>query len=90
MLDLLVSECRKQISSASAPAGKRCLEFGGSLLPPPGYGAILYWVLDAGGFLRAGLRKKGHGGMAVWAGGILGAVALNAKMRLTGRRPFAP
>ena len=78
------------ISSASAPAGKRCLEFGGSPLPQPGYGEILYWVLDAGGFLRAGLRKKGYGGMAVWAGGILGAVALNAKMRLTGRRPFAP
>ena len=77
------------ISSASAPAGRRCLELGGSERPRPGYGEILYWVLDAGGFLRAGLRKKGHGAMAAWTAGTLGAVVLNARMRLTGRRPFA-
>ena len=32
------------ISSASAPAGRRCLEFGGSEMPQPGYGEILYLV----------------------------------------------
>lgn len=77
------------ISSANAPAGKRCLEFGGSAMPQPGYGEILYWVLDASGFLRAGLKKKGHGGAASWFAGILGSVVLNARMRLGGRRPFS-
>jgi hypothetical protein len=59
-------------------------------MPQPGYGEVLYWVLDASGFLRAGLRKKGRSGVAAWTGGVLGAVALNVQMRLTGRRPFAP
>ncbi|NQV82259.1 MAG: hypothetical protein HQ494_00445 [Rhodospirillales bacterium] len=78
------------ISSANAPAGKRCLEFGASVMPQPGYGDILYWVLDASGFLRAGLTKKGHGGFAAFVGGLLGAVVLNARMRLGGQRPFSP
>jgi hypothetical protein len=77
------------ISSANAPAGKRCLEFGASAMPQPGYGEILYWVLDAGGFLRAGLKKKGYGGFAAFMGGLLGAVVLNARMRLGGQRPFS-
>ena len=78
------------ISSASEPAGRRCLEFGGSAMPQPDYGEILYWVIDASGFLRAGLKKKGRGGAAAWFGGHLGALALNAQMRLGGRRPYAP
>lgn len=78
------------ISSANAPAGKRCLEFGGARMPQPDYDQILYWVLDASRFLRAGFRKKGRGRTAAWFGGALGALALNAKMRLGGRRPFAP
>ncbi len=78
------------ISSASAPAGKRCLEFGASAMPQPGYGEILYWVLDASGFLRAGLKKKGWGGFAAFWGSLLGSVVLNARMRLGSMRPFAP
>lgn len=78
------------ISSANEPAGKRCLEFGGAKMPQPEYGQILYWVIDASGFLRAGLKKKGHGGAASWVGGVFGSVVLNAQMRLGGRRPFAP
>ena len=78
------------ISSASAPAGKRCLEFGASAMPQPGYGEILYWVLDASGFLRAGLKKKGWGGFMAFLGGLFGSVVLNARMRLSGQRPFAP
>ncbi|MFQ5765517.1 MAG: hypothetical protein ACE5GT_11360 [Rhodospirillales bacterium] len=78
------------ISSASAPAGRRCLEFGGQRMPQPDYDQILYWVLDASRFLRAGFRKKGRGPAAAWLGGAVGALALNARMRLGGRRPFAP
>ncbi len=77
------------ISSASPPAGKRCLEFGAAKLPQPGYDQILYWVLDGPGFARAGLRKKGTGGFAAWLAGGLGGAALNARLRLAGRRPFA-
>lgn len=77
------------ISSASAPAGRRCLEFGASRLPQPGYDQILYWVLDGGGFARAGLRKKGAGAAAAWLFGGIGGMALNARVRLAGRRPFA-
>jgi len=77
------------ISSANAPAGKRCLEFGASAMPQPDYEKILYWVLNASAFLRAGLTKKGCGGITASAGGLLGALALNAKMRLGGQRPFS-
>jgi hypothetical protein len=78
------------ISSASPPAGRRCLEFGGAKMPQEDYEKILYWVLDANRFVRAGLRKKGRGAFAAWTGGVLGAVAMNVHMRLSGRRPFAP
>jgi hypothetical protein len=78
------------ISSASPPAGRRCLEFVGAKMPQVDYEKILYWVIDASRFIRAGLRKKGQGAVAAWTGGVLGAVALNARMRLGGRRPFAP
>ncbi|MBI1985392.1 MAG: hypothetical protein HYS64_01690 [Rhodospirillales bacterium] len=77
------------ISSASAPAGRRCLEFGAARLPQPGYDQILYWVLDGGGFTRAALRKKGAGAAATLLLGSLGGMALNARVRLAGRRPFA-
>ena len=77
------------ISSASAPAGKRCIEFGGAKLPQPDYDRILYWPLDAFGFLKAGLAKKGRGPLAAWFLGGLAAMGLNAGMRLSGRRPFA-
>ena len=76
-------------SSANAPAGKRCVEFGASALPQPGYGDILYWVLNAGAFLRAGLKKNGCRKIIANAGGFLGSVALNARMRLGGQRPFS-
>ena len=78
------------ISSANKPAGRRCLEFGASAMPQLDYGEVLYWVIDANGFLRAGLKKKGRAAAAAWFGGHLGAVVLNARMRLGGRRPFAP
>ena len=77
------------ISSANAPAGKRCLEFGASAMPQPDYEKILYWILNASAFLRAGLKKKGYGGIAANTGGSLGALALNARMRLGGQRPFS-
>jgi hypothetical protein len=77
------------ISSANAPAGKRCLEFGASAMPQPDYEKILFWVLNASSFLRAGLKKKGYGGITALGGGLLGAIALNARMRLGGHRPFS-
>ena len=77
------------ISSANTPAGKRCLEFGASAIPQPNYEKILFWVLNAGSFLRAGLKKKGYGLITANAGGLFGAIALNARMRLGAKRPFA-
>ena len=78
------------VTTAIKPTRRIFERHGASPVAQPDLDQVLYWVLDGGGFLRAGLRKKGHGGMAVWTGSVLGAVALNAKMRLTGRRPFAP
>lgn len=76
------------ISSANPPAGKRCLAFGGAKMPQPGYGNILYWVVDASGFLRAAFRKKGKGPFVAAALGLLGSVPLDFTMRLAGRRPY--
>lgn len=76
------------ISSANPPAGKRCLAFGGSKMPQPGYGDILYWVVDAPGFLKAAFRKKGKGPFMAGMLGLLGSVPLDFSMRIAGRRPY--
>jgi hypothetical protein len=76
------------ISSANPPAGKRCLAFGGSRMPQPGYADILYWVVDAPGFLKAAFRKKGRGNFMAGLLGLLGSVPLDFSMRLAGRRPY--
>jgi hypothetical protein len=76
------------ISSANPPAGKRCLAFGGARMPQPGYADILYWVVDAPGFLTAAFRKKGRGGFVARLLGLLGSVPLDLSLRLGGRRPF--
>ena len=78
------------ISSNNEPAGLWCIRFGGAKMPQVDYDKILYWVIDANRFIRAGLRKKGQGAAVAWTGGVLGAVAMNARMRLGCRRPFAP
>jgi hypothetical protein len=77
------------ISSANPPAGKRCLAFGGAKMPQPGYADILYWIVDAPGFLTAAFRKKGRGRMMAMLLGFAGSVPLDLGMRLVGRRPFA-
>jgi len=76
------------ISSANPPAGKRCLAFGGAKMPQPGYGDILYWVVDAPGFLKAAFRKKGRGTFMAGVLGLLGSVPLDFSMRIAGRRPY--
>jgi len=76
------------ISSANPPAGKRCLAFGGAKMPQPDYGDILYWVVDAPGFLKAAFRKKGRGAFSAGLLGLLGSVPLDFSMRIAGRRPY--
>lgn len=77
------------ISSANPPAGKRCLDYGGSKLPQPGYGDILFWIVDAPGFLSAAFRKKGWNKVAAFGAGLLASVPLDFTMRMGGRRPYA-
>lgn len=77
-------------SSANKEAGRIFERYGADRLPQPDFDQILFWIIDAPRFLRAGLKKKGHGGAASWFGGFGGGMVLNAKMRLMGRRPFAP
>lgn len=76
------------ISSANPPAGKRCLAFGGAKMPQPGYADILYWVVDAPGFLKAAFRKKGRGSFMAGLLGLIGSVPLDFSMRIAGRRPY--
>lgn len=76
------------ISSANPPAGKRCLAYGGAKMPQPGYADILYWVVDASGFLKAAFRKKGRGKFMAGLLGLLGSVPLDFSMRIAGRRPY--
>ncbi|MEX0695752.1 MAG: hypothetical protein WD075_15005 [Rhodospirillales bacterium] len=77
------------VSSAIPPVGKRFREYGGMPMPQPDYGDILYWIIDAPGFLRAGLRKKGRSRFAAFWLALFGSVPLDFSMRLGGRRPFA-
>jgi len=77
------------VTTAIEPT-RRIFERHGALpVPQPDLDRVLYWVIDGGGFVRAGLKKKGHGGVAAFFGGILGGMVLNARLRLFGRRPFA-
>jgi len=76
------------ISSANPPAGKRCLAFGGAKMPQPEYDNILYWVVNASGFLSAAFRKKGRGSFAASMLGLLGSVPLDFNINIKGRRPY--
>ncbi|MEE9317421.1 MAG: hypothetical protein V3U48_03920 [Rhodospirillales bacterium] len=77
------------VTTAIKPTGRIFERHGADRLPQPDFDQILYWVIDAPRFLRAGLKKKGHGRAASWVGGLGGGIVLNAKMRLGGRRPYA-
>ncbi len=76
------------ISSANPPAGKRCLAFGGAKMPQPDYDQILYWVVNASGFLAAAFRKKGRGKFTASMLGLMGSVPLDFNIRVKGRRPY--
>ncbi len=78
------------VTTAIKPTRRIFERHGASPVPQPDLDQVLYWVIDGGGFVRAGLRKKGLGGMASFFGGAFGGMALNARLRLGGRRPFAP
>jgi len=77
------------VTTAIKPTRRIFERHGASMVAQPDLDQVLFWVIDGGGFVRAGLRKKGHGGMASFFGGILGGMVLNARLRLFGRRPFA-
>ncbi|MBT3305295.1 MAG: hypothetical protein HN377_02320 [Alphaproteobacteria bacterium] len=78
------------VTTAIKPTRRIFERFGASPVAQPDLDQVLYWVIDGTGFVRAGLRKKGQSGMASFFGGILGGMVLNARLRLGGRRPFAP
>lgn len=77
------------VTTAIKPTRRIFERHGASMVAQSDLDQVLFWVIDGGGFVRAGLRKKGHGGMASFFGGILGGMVLNARLRLFGRRPFA-
>ena len=76
------------ISSANPPAGKRCLAFGGAKMPQPEYDNILYWVVNASGFLSAAFRKKGRGSFMASMLGLMGSMPLDFNINIKGRRPY--
>ncbi len=76
------------VTSAIKPTARRFTQFGGSAVPQPNLGEILYWVVESQGFLRAAFRKKGRGGGMAWLLGLLGSVPLDFSVRLKGRRPY--
>ncbi|MDA1090444.1 MAG: hypothetical protein O3A85_09060 [Proteobacteria bacterium] len=77
------------VTTAIKPTRRIFERHGGMPVAQPGLDEVLYWVIDGAGFMKAGLRKKGVGGVASFLGGHLGGMALNARLRLFGRRPFA-
>tara|TARA_R110001606_G_scaffold398383_1_gene577309 strand:+ start:8031 stop:9164 length:1134 start_codon:yes stop_codon:yes gene_type:complete len=76
------------VTSAIKPTARRFAQFDGCAVPQPDLGEILYWVVEAQGFLRAAFRKKGRGGGMAWLLGLLGSVPLDFSVRLKGRRPY--
>lgn len=76
------------VTSAIKPTARRFEQFGGSAVPQPDLGEILFWVVESQGFLRAAFRKKGRGGAMAWLLGLLGSVPLDFSVRLKGRRPY--
>jgi hypothetical protein len=77
------------VTMAIKPTRRIFERHGASPVVQPDLDQVLYWVIDGGGFVRAGLRKRGLGGMASFFCSILGGMVLNARLRLFGRRPFA-
>ena len=77
------------VTTAIKPTRRIFERHGGLAVPQPDLDQVLYWVIDGPGFARAGLRKKGVGGISAFLGGTLAGIGLNARLRLGGRRPFA-
>ena len=77
------------VTTAIKPTGRIFEKRGATRVPQSDLEQILYWVLDGGGFARAAMRKKGAGAGSAWLLGGLAGMALNARVRLAGRRPFA-
>ncbi len=89
------------MSEPSLPAvlGERTLAWGrdiilhpdggtGTPLPQPDADKVLYWIVDAWGYLRVRHRRKGRGPSAAWWRGLFGSFSLDFTMRLGGRRPY--
>ncbi|MHA1598064.1 MAG: hypothetical protein ACTSV1_05015 [Alphaproteobacteria bacterium] len=62
------------VTTGIKPTGRIFERYGAARIGQADYDRVLYWITDATGFLRAGLRKKGYGAtlasMAALAGGL--------------------
>lgn len=57
-------------------------------VPQPDMDKVLYWIVDAWGYLSAQHRERGRGRTAAWWLGLFGSMSLDFTMRLGGRRPY--
>ncbi|MEJ7759404.1 MAG: hypothetical protein WKF55_07395 [Gemmatimonadaceae bacterium] len=74
------------VTTAIKPTARIFARYGGVPMPQPTYAEVLFWVLDAAGFLRAALRRKQtHSKLAV-AASILAAPAMAAVIGLKRHR----
>ena len=75
------------VTTGIKPTGRIFERYGGMPVPQSGYDQVLYWVLNARGFLRASLEKKGLKPRLASMVALSGAPMAKAAMTLSGHRP---
>ncbi len=75
------------VTTGIKPTGRIFERYGGLPVPQSDYDQVLYWILNARDFLRAGLMKKGFRPELAAAAALSGAPFASVAMTLGGHRP---
>lgn len=68
------------VTTGIKPTGRIFGRYGGVPVPQQNYDQVLYWILDAHGFLKAGLTKKGYRPGLTAIAAAIGAPLLDATL----------
>ena len=76
------------VTTGIKPTGRIFEHYGGLAVPQPNYDQILYWVLNAQGFMKAGLMQKGFHKKFASTLAQTGGLVASAAITLSGHRTY--
>ncbi len=75
------------VTTGIKPTGRIFERYGAEQIPQADYDRVMYWVVDAGGFMAAAFQKKGVPAPLASLGAALGGPLVHTALALGGRRP---